>query len=132
MIACLAAAQEDRDADAVAACVAPDYQSGTPTHLGRDFTGREQVRRNWRALFEGTPDARVDRLRTASGVEPTWIEWPTRGTQTDGSTLALRGVAIFGVDDDLIQWGRIDVEPVQREADVTWEAFCRIDEFEAR
>lgn len=121
-------AENSHDADRVAALVAEDYRSETPTHPERNFTGREQVRRNWQAVFESTPDFSADLLRSTADGDTLWTEWHLTGTQTDGTELDMRGVAIWGVEDGLLQWGRIYTEPVERTDDVTWEEFYAVDE----
>lgn len=120
-------AENSHDADRVAELVATDYRSETPTHPERNFTGREQVRENWRAVFESTPDFEADLMRWAVDGDTLWTEWHLSGTRTDGTDLELRGVAIWGVEDGLLQWGRIYTEPVERAEDVTWEEFYRVD-----
>lgn len=121
-------AENSHDADQVAELVAEDYRSETPAHPERNFTGREQVRRNWQAVFENTPNLAAELLRCAVQDETAWTEWHLTGTQTDGTELDMRGVAIFGVEDELIQWGRIYLEPVQKDEDVTWEEFYKEEE----
>lgn len=114
-------AENSYDADRVAELVAEDYRSETPLHPERDFTGREQVRRNWRAVFESVDDLDVELLRSAVDGDTIWLELHMTGTQADGTDLDMRGVAIWGVEDGLLQWGRLYNEPVQRSDDVTWE-----------
>lgn len=120
-------AENSHDADEVAALVAEDYRSETPLHPARDFTGREQVRGNWQAVFESVPDLAVELLRSAVEGDTIWLEWHMTGTQTDGAELDMRGVAIWGVAGGLLQWGRIYNEPVERAADVTWEELFRAE-----
>lgn len=43
------------DLDALVACFAPDYRNETPAHPSRSFQGNEQVRANWRQIFEFVP-----------------------------------------------------------------------------
>lgn len=114
-------AENSYDADRVAELVAEDYRSETPLHPDRDFTGREQVRRNWQAVFESVADLDVELLRSAVDGNTIWLELHMTGTQADGTDLDMRGVAIWGVEDGLLQWGRLYNEPVQRSEDVTWE-----------
>lgn len=121
-------AENSHDADRVAQLVAEDYRSETPLHPERDFTGREQVRRNWRAVFESVPDLEVELLRSAVDGSTIWLEMHMSGTQTDGTELDMRGVAIWGVEDGLLRWGRLYNEPVQRAHDVTWEELFTPDE----
>lgn len=53
------------DLDAFIESFDPEYRSETPAHSARSFVGREQVRRNWSAVFESTPDFRADPRRTS-------------------------------------------------------------------
>jgi hypothetical protein len=46
------------DIEAFVACFDADYDSKQPAHPDRGFRGREQVRQNWSAIFEGVPDFR--------------------------------------------------------------------------
>ncbi|MFB6108535.1 MAG: nuclear transport factor 2 family protein [Haloplanus sp.] len=121
-------AENSHEAEQVAALVAEEYRSETPAHPDRDFTGREQVRRNWRAIFENTPNLRAELLRSTVDDDTLWTEWRLTGTQTDGAELDLRGVVLWGVADGLLQWGRIYVEPVERTDGETWEAFYTVEE----
>lgn len=120
-------AENSQDADEVAELVAEDYRSETPTHPERNFTGHEQVRQNWQTVFENTPDLSAELLRSAVNDDTLWTEWHLTGTQTDGAELDMRGIAIWGVKDDLLQWGRIYMEPVE-EGGETWEEFYAVDE----
>ncbi len=92
------------DLDAFLECFDPEYRSETPVHPTRSFTGREQVRRNWSAVFESTPDFRADLLRTSVDGEVVWTEWRMYGTRTDGTDLDQRGVIVMGIPEDRIQW----------------------------
>ncbi|WP_336364688.1 nuclear transport factor 2 family protein [Halalkalicoccus salilacus] len=121
-------AENSQDADQVAALVAEDYRSETPIHPERNFTGREQVRQNWQAVFENTSDFNAELLRWTVNGDTLWTEWHLTGTQTDGTELDMRGVGIWGVEDGLLQWGRIYMEPVTETGDVTWEEFYTADE----
>lgn len=128
----LVTAMNDHDPEGVAACMTSDYRSETPTHPERNFTGREQVRQNWEAAFESTPDLQADVSRLSVDGDTVWTEWQIQGTQTDGSELDLRGVAIWQIEDDLLQAGRIYLEQVQSAPDVSWEEFYGVDGAEGR
>lgn len=121
-------AENSQDADQVAALVAEDYRSETPIHPERNFTGREQVRQNWQTVFENTSDFNAELLRSTVNGDTIWTEWHLTGTQADGTELDMRSVAIWGVEDGLLQWGRIYMEPVKQTEDVTWEEFYTVDE----
>ena len=49
-------AMNQHDLEAFLACFDPNYRSEQPAHPIRGFGGREQVEKNWSALFEGIPD----------------------------------------------------------------------------
>jgi ketosteroid isomerase-like protein len=115
----LVRATNDHDIDALVACFAPEYENETPVHPARGFHGRDQVRRNWEQIFAFVPDVRAEVLRCAVDGDTAWTEWEMRGTRKDGSTHLMRGVILFGVRDDVTQWARFYLEPVdEREATV--------------
>jgi len=106
-------AQNARDIDAFLACIAPAYQSEQPLHPDRAFQGRDQARKNWSTIFHDIPDFRSELLRSAVDDDTVWSEWHWFGTRRDGSRFDLRGVTIFGIQEDHIRWGRLYMEPVQ-------------------
>lgn len=106
-------AQNQHDLEAFLDCIAPDYQSEQPVHPDRAFQGRDQVRKNWSAIFSGVPDFQSELLRSATEDNTVWTEWHWYGTQADGTRLDMRGVTLFGVQDDRIVWGRLYMEPMQ-------------------
>ena len=111
----LRAAMNARDIDAFVDCFHEDYTSEQPVHPDRAFRGREQVRLNWSAIFEGVPDFRSELVgaHEADGTE--WSEWRWRGTHEDGSVLDMAGVIVCGVRDGRMSWARLYVEPVEHE-----------------
>jgi ketosteroid isomerase-like protein len=110
-------AQNQHDLDAFVDCFAPDYQSEQPVHPDRAFSDREQVRKNWSALFNSMPDFRSELLRAVTEGDTIWAEWRWFGMRIDGTRLEMRGVTIFGVWDDHIAWGRLYMEPVDEFGD---------------
>jgi len=110
----LQVAMNARDIDAFVACFAEDYDSEQPAHPDRAFTGRDQVRENWSAIFEGVPDFGAELVSTAASGDVEWSEWRWRGTQADGTKLDMAGVIVGGVRDGLLQWARLYVEPVEQ------------------
>jgi ketosteroid isomerase-like protein len=110
----LQVAMNARDIDAFVACFAEDYDSEQPAHPDRAFTGRDQVRENWSAIFEGVPDFGAELVSTAASGDFEWSEWRWRGTQADGTKLDMAGVIVGGVRDGLLQWARLYVEPVEQ------------------
>ena len=109
----LVAAQNAHDVDAFVACFAPDYRSEQPLHPDRAFTGTDQVRKNWTAIFAGVPDFTAALLASALEGDTVWAEFEWRGTKRDGSPLLSRGPMIFTLRDGKIAAGRLYVEPVQ-------------------
>src|SRR3954454_10884158 len=127
VIQALHEAMTAHDLDALTACFAGGYRNATPVHPSRSFTGREQVRANWRRILGGVPDLAAGLVRWARepfGGEPAvWTEWEWTGHRTDGIPFCMRGVTVFGigpdemgVDDaapagDVIRWARFYMEP---------------------
>jgi limonene-1,2-epoxide hydrolase len=109
----LLAAMKNHDLDAMVSCYSDDYLNETPVHPQRGFRGNEQVRTNWTQIFAGVPDLQVDIPRYAVGGDRLWTEWDMSGTRRDGVAFLMRGVAIFGIADDLIASCRFYLEPVE-------------------
>jgi hypothetical protein len=101
------------DLEALVACFDAMYRSEQPVHPDQNFTGTDQVRRNWSALFADIPDLRAELLRHTWDGEVVWAEWRWVGTHADGSTFDLRGVTLLGVRNDRFAWGRLYMEPVE-------------------
>jgi ketosteroid isomerase-like protein len=109
----LQTAQNQHDLESFLDCFDPDYQSEQPVHPDRAFSGREQVRKNWSALFTSIPDFHSELLRTADDGDMGWAEWHWSGRNTDGTQFEMRGVTIFGIRDNRVAWGRLYMEPVE-------------------
>jgi ketosteroid isomerase-like protein len=110
------AALNARDAAAFAALFADDYRSDQPAHPDRAFRGRAQVLENWSGVFAGVPDFEAELVvsaRTDDGVEVG--EWRWFGHHADGTLFEMRGVTVLGIVDDHIAWGRLYMEPVERD-----------------
>jgi ketosteroid isomerase-like protein len=110
----LNAAMNSHDLEAFLSCFHEDYESEQPAHPDRAFRGREQVRANWSAIFQGVPDFRSELVRVAPAGDTVWSEWRWQGTQADGSPLDMAGVIVLGVREGGIAWARLYVEPVER------------------
>jgi ketosteroid isomerase-like protein len=108
-------AYEARDAEQFAALFADDYHSSQPAHPGREFEGRAQVLANWTGVFRGVPDFTAELVASSHDGDMVWSEWRWDGHHLDGSTFAMRGVAVLVVRDDLIAEGRLYVEPMEQE-----------------
>jgi ketosteroid isomerase-like protein len=110
----LESAMNGHDLEAFIACIDPEYQSEQPAHPERGFGGREQVEKNWGAMFSGIPDFRAEALDSAVRGDTVWTEWHWTGTRGDGTALDMRGVTLFRVEDGLITAGRLYMEEVER------------------
>ena len=98
------------DADGVAACLHPDFDSIQPMYPVRNFRGADQVRRNWQAIFDAEPGFRLTVLRSAATDDTVWLELHGAGREAE-----VAGVFVMGVHGDRIRWARIYsalVEPV--------------------
>ena len=109
----LNAAMNRHDLEAFLACLAPNYRSEQPAHPTRGFGGREQVEKNWSALFEGIPDFRAELLATATAGDTVWSEWHWTGTRANEAPLDMRGVTLFEIKNGRIVSGRLYMEEVE-------------------
>ncbi len=109
----LAGAVNRHDLDAVEGCFAPGYRNETPAHPAQGFSGRDQVRRNWRQIFTFVPDITARLLRCAQDGDVMWSEWEMSGTRWDGTAHQMAGVILFGVRDGRFVWARFYLELVQ-------------------
>jgi ketosteroid isomerase-like protein len=109
----LDAALNAHDIDAFVACFAEEYESEQPAHPDRAFRGRDQVRRNWSAIFEGVPDFTSKLVRAAADGATEWSEWRWHGTHADGSPLDMAGVIVGRVHEGRLTSARLYVEPVE-------------------
>jgi ketosteroid isomerase-like protein len=113
------------DADAMAALFAPDYRSEQPLHPRRGFGGRDQVAVNWRGMFEGVPNLEVGVVKETTADSTSWSEWVWHGAHRDGTPFLMKGVTLFGLNDDgLITWARLYMESVEQ-GDVTIDEAVR-------
>ena len=85
MVERLARTTNAHDMDGLVDCFAADYRNETPVHPDRGFTGRDQVRRNWRQIFAAVPDLQATVLRSAVTDDTVWSEWEMTGTRQDGT-----------------------------------------------
>jgi limonene-1,2-epoxide hydrolase len=98
------------DADGVASCLHPDFDSIQPMYPSRNFRGADQVRRNWQAIFDAEPGFRLTVLRSAAMDDTVWLELHGAGRDAE-----VAGVFVMGIQGDRIRWARIYsalVEPV--------------------
>lgn len=106
-------AMNRHDLDAFLECIDPDYRSEQPVHPSRGFGGREQVEKNWSALFEGIPDFHAQLLATAANRDTVWSEWRWTGTRADRAPFDMRGVTLFVIEKGRIVSGRLYMEEVE-------------------
>lgn len=108
----LRAATTAHDLDAIVECFSETYRNETPIHPGRGFTGRAQVRANWQHILAAVPNVIAEVTRQVIDDDVIWSEWEMRGTRGDGRPHLMRGVIIFGVAGEAIEWARFYLEPV--------------------
>jgi ketosteroid isomerase-like protein len=106
-------AMNRHDLKAFLDCFDPDYRSEQPVHPSRGFGGREQVERNWSALFDGIPDFHAELIATAAEGDTLWSEWRWIGTRTGEAPLDMRGVTLFRIEGGRIVSGRLYMEEVE-------------------
>jgi ketosteroid isomerase-like protein len=106
-------AMNQRDLEAFLACFDPNYRSEQPAHPNRGFGGREQVEKNWAALFDGVPDFHAELLATATVGDTLWSEWHWTGTRENEAPLDMRGVTLFEIKNGRIVSGRLYMEEVE-------------------
>ena len=109
----LVLATNAHDLDALGECFASDFVNETPLHPARNFKGRDQVRRNWSAIFAGVPDIRAKVLRSVADPDTAWVEWEMSGNRAHGGAHLMRGVTVMGIAHDEIQWIRFYLQPVE-------------------
>jgi len=95
------------------AWLALDYQSEQANHPNQVFRGRDQVRKNWSAMFKEIPDFVMKLVDLAVNSNQVWTEGHRSGTRTDGASFNWRGVTIFTVEGNEITAGRLYMEPVE-------------------
>src|SRR4029450_10881980 len=108
-------ALDAHDLDLFVSFFREDYVGERPRHPGAAVSSREDVRRNWEGVISDVPDLRVDVPAAVQDSNTIWSEWRAYGTARSGAMLELRGVIIFGIQDDLVAWSRMYVEPVEQE-----------------
>jgi hypothetical protein len=99
------------DADAIAKCLHPDFESIQPIYPSRNFRGSTQVRRNWQAIFESEPGFRLSLVRSSSAGNTVWVELHGAGRDVE-----VAGVFIMGVEEDLVRWARVYSAVVEQPA----------------
>jgi ketosteroid isomerase-like protein len=113
------------DLDALVDCFTADYRNETPVHPTRGFTGQDQVRSNWRSIFDFVPDIVSTVLAYAVDGDSVWSEWEMAGTRRDGSRHRMRGVIVFGLAGGRAATARFYLEPVDEETSGIDEAVAR-------
>lgn len=106
-------AMNAHDLDAFVACFAAGYRSEQPVHPSRAFEGDAKVRENWASVFSGIPDFHAELLVAATADDGVEVgEWHWRGTYTDGSPFAMRGVIVVGVEGEHVAWARLYMDAI--------------------
>jgi len=109
--------------EALLECIDEGYRSEQPAHPNRGFGGKEQVRKNWSALFESFPDFKAELLRYTADGNTVWSEW-----HWTAAGLNIAGVTLFGVREERIVWGRLYMEEVEEDGEDIDEAMRTMTE----
>jgi len=110
----LRAALDAHDLDTFVSFFRDDYVGERPRYPGANVSSREDVRHNWEMIISDVPDLRVDVPAAVADGNTIWSEWRAYGTARSGAMLELRGVIIFGIQDGLVAWSRMYMEPVEQ------------------
>ena len=109
------AALDAHDLDTFVGFFREDYVGERPRHPGSPMSSCEDVRTNWAEVISDVPDLRIEIPAAVADGNTIWSEWRAFGTARSGAMLELRGVIIFGVQDDRVAWSRMYLEPVEQE-----------------
>ena len=71
-----------------------------PEPWGRHFTGKEEVRRGFGALFENIPDVHFGDDSSFIAGNRAVSDWTITGTAVDGERIELRGCDVWTFGDD--------------------------------
>jgi len=106
-------AMNEHNLDAMLDCVDSGYISEQPFHPERNFSGREQMKKNWTWILENYPDFSSNLNRYSLSNDTIWAEWHWTGTNKDSSHFNMLGVTIFKVEEGRITNGRLFMESVE-------------------
>jgi ketosteroid isomerase-like protein len=109
------AALDAHDLDTFIGFFREDYVGERPRHPASSVSSRADVRTNWAEVISDVPDLRVEVPSAVQDGNTIWSEWRAYGTARSGAMLELRGVIIFGIQDDQVAWSRMYLEPVEQE-----------------
>ena len=110
----LVRALNNHDIEAATKCFDPLYHTEQPVHPDRAYRGREQIHKEWSETFKRMPDFRAKVIRSAAEKDTVWTEWEWSGTLQDKTRIVWVGIAIHGIRENRIAWGRLYMEPVQK------------------
>ena len=114
-------AMNRHDPEAMLECFDPNYRSEQPAHPNRGFGGKDQVLKNWSAMFESFPDFEAELLRNSPDGDVVWSEWHWRATG-----LNMAGITVMRIKEDRILWARLYMEPVEEQGQDIDEAMQTI------
>jgi hypothetical protein len=109
----MVSAINDHDLPSLVSCFHSDYISHQPVHPERSFQGQQRVVENWGWVFNRFDDFEAEVLDFAFRDCTIWSEWVWRGSDAEGENIEVRGIMILTIEDDLIRFGRLYMEPVR-------------------
>lgn len=104
----------NRDLEGLVDLFHPNVVVEYPAHPSQNFSGRDQIWRNWAPIMAKLDDFRAVVVRSAVDDGSAWIEWLWQGRQADGSPGDQAGIVIHELDGDRISHVRFYLEPVDK------------------
>jgi len=104
-------AQEDKDLDALVACWHPEVEVVHPMRPDRNWSGLDTYRRQWKLIWELTPDSRFEVVSTAVVGNRVYLEALTE--MSDGTMVPHMNV--LEVEDGMIRRGRVYTDKPRRD-----------------
>lgn len=115
MVGRLEVAINDRDLEGLVELFDPDVVVEYPAHPSRNFSGQDQIWRNWAPIMARLEDFKATAVRACTDDQSAWVEWLWEGTQADGSPGDMAGVVIHELGPDgRIVHVRFCLEPVDK------------------
>jgi ketosteroid isomerase-like protein len=104
-------AQQDKDLDALVSCWHPDVEVVHPMRPDRNWSGLDTYRRQWKLIWELTPDSRFEVVSTAVVGDRVYLEALTE--MSDGTMVP--HMSVLQIKDGKIWRGRVYTDKPRRD-----------------
>jgi ketosteroid isomerase-like protein len=104
----------ERDLEGLIELFRPDVVVEYPAHPSHNFSGRDQIWRNWAPIMAKLDDFKATVIRSVVADNAAWVEYLWEGRQADGSPGDQAGIVIHELDGDKISHVRFYLEPVDK------------------